>query len=124
MSAFADEVRNHPMLFSLLDVFDSEPGYLRSSEATAEENGDHGIVAFGTQAFSAEGSEESLPWSAVNQFPIRMPCFFTPFTRRIPAARSGLRSPQSAASYASRRMAARRRLIVDEAYWACSRLIR
>jgi hypothetical protein len=51
MSAFADEVRNHPMLFSLLDVFDSEPGYLRSSEATAEENGDHGIVAFGTQAF-------------------------------------------------------------------------
>ena len=51
----------YPMLFSLLDVFDSEPGYLRSSEATPEENGDHGIVAFGTQAFSAERSEESLP---------------------------------------------------------------
>jgi len=35
-----------------------------------------------------------FPSSAVNQFPIRIPWFFTPFTRRIPAARSGLRSPQ------------------------------
>jgi len=61
MSSFADEVRNYPRLFSLLDVFDREPGYLRSSEATAAENGGHGIVAFGTQAFSAERSEESLP---------------------------------------------------------------
>jgi hypothetical protein len=30
-----------------------------------------------------------------------MPCFFTPFTRRIPGARSGLKSPRSAASFAS-----------------------
>ena len=61
MTAFADEVRNYPMVFPLLDMFDSEPSYLGSSEATAEENGDHGVVAFGTQALSAEGSEESLP---------------------------------------------------------------
>ena len=40
----------------------------------------------------------------------------TPFTRRIPAASSGLKSPASAASYATRRTAASRRLIVDGAY--------
>ena len=43
--------------------------------------------------------------SAVSQFPSLTPIFLTPFTRRIPAARSGLRSPQSAASYAKRRTA-------------------
>jgi hypothetical protein len=36
--------------------------------------------------------------STVNQFPSRMPSFFAPFTRRMPAASSGLRSPVSAAS--------------------------
>jgi hypothetical protein len=51
----------------------------------------------------------------VNQLPICMPCFFTPLTRRMPAARFGLRSPQSTASYASLRIAARCRLIAEEA---------
>src|SRR3984893_5726497 len=57
-----------------------------------------------------------LPSSAVSQFPTRAPSLRTPFTRRMPAARSGLRSPQSDASYASRRIAASLRLIVDGAY--------
>src|SRR5882724_7979557 len=43
------------------------------------------------------------------------PNFFTPLTRRIPAAKSALRRPQSAASYASRRTAPRRRLTVPGA---------
>jgi hypothetical protein len=124
MSTFADEVRNYPMLFSLLDVFDSEPGYLRSSEATAEENGDHGIVAFGTQAFSAERSEESLPLVNSQPIPDAHAMLLYALHPADSSRKVGLRSPQSAASYASRRMAARRRLIVDEAYWACSRLIR
>jgi hypothetical protein len=58
-----------------------------------------------------------LPSSAVSQFPTRTPSLRTPFTRRMPAAKSGLRSPQSDASYASRRIAASLRLIVDGAYW-------
>lgn len=36
--------------------------------------------------------------SAVNQFPSRTPMRLAPFTRRMPAAKSGLRSPVSAAS--------------------------
>jgi hypothetical protein len=35
------------------------------------------------------------------QLPMRVPCFLTTFTRRIPEARSGLRNPQSAASCAA-----------------------
>jgi hypothetical protein len=53
--------------------------------------------------------------SAVNQLPTLTPSFFTPLTCRIPAARSALSSPQSAASYASRRTAPRRRLMVPVA---------
>jgi hypothetical protein len=46
-----------------------------------------------------------------------------PFTRRMPAASSGLNKPESAAAYAILRTAARRRLMVDGAYRRCSRLI-
>jgi hypothetical protein len=56
--------------------------------------------------------------------PTRTPSLRTPFTRRMPAARSGLRSPQSDASYASRRIAANLRLIVYGAYGCCSRAMR
>ena len=65
-----------------------------------------------------------LPSSAVSQFPTRTPSRLTPFTRRMPAARSGLRSPQSDDSHANRRIAANLRLIVDGAYGRCSSAIR
>src|SRR5262249_61563680 len=58
----------------------------------------------------------SLPQRACltfdNQFPSRIPSFFAPLTRRIPAASSGLSKPASAGSYANRRIAAIRTLIV------------
>ena len=50
--------------------------------------------------------------SAVSQLPSRTPRLFAPFTRLIPEASSGLSSPESAASYASRRTDASRTLIV------------
>jgi hypothetical protein len=49
--------------------------------------------------FSLSGACQSLwPCSAVSRLPRRAPSFFTPWTRRIPAARSALSRPQSAAS--------------------------
>src|SRR6267143_1754424 len=60
----------------------------------------------------------------VNQFPIRTPKRFAPFTRPIPAANSGLRRPVSAASCASRRTAAKRTLMVEGARFFCSRKYR
>ena len=61
------------------------------------------------------------PCSTVSQFPRRTPIRRTPFTRRMPAASSGLRRLTSAASYAIRPTAASRRLIVAGAYPRCSR---
>src|SRR6266849_1257935 len=57
----------------------------------------------------------------VSQFPIRTPKRFAPFTRPIPAASSGLSRPESAASNASRRTAAKRTLMVEGAKFFCSR---
>jgi hypothetical protein len=65
-----------------------------------------------------------LPCSAVSQLPTRTPRRFAPLTLRMPAARSGLSSPQSEASYASLRTAASLRLIVDGAYRRCSKAMR
>jgi hypothetical protein len=61
--------------------------------------------------------------SAVSQFPTRTPIRRTPLTRRIPAASSGLRRPESAASNATWRTAAKRRMMVAAAYCFCSRKI-
>jgi hypothetical protein len=74
------------------------------------------------QAVSAPSNY--LPSSAVNRFPTRTPSRLTPLSRRMPAARSGLRSPQSDVSCASRRIAAHLRLIVDGAYGCRSSAIR
>src|ERR1700691_2070736 len=73
---------------------------------------------------AASAPSNFLPSSAVSQFPTRTPSRLTPFTRRMPAARSGLRSPQSDASYASRRIAANLRVIVAWRYERCSSAIR
>jgi hypothetical protein len=34
------------MIFSLLEIFDGEPGYLRFPEATVERNRDHRVITF------------------------------------------------------------------------------
>ncbi len=52
---------------------------------------------------------------AVSQLPKREPSLRTPLTRWMPAANSGLNSPQSAASYANRRTTAIHTLIVPGA---------
>jgi hypothetical protein len=56
----------------------------------------------------------SVAYSALSQLPSLTPIRFAPLTRLMPAANSGLSGPVSAALYASRRTAARRRLTVEE----------
>jgi hypothetical protein len=59
--------------------------------------------------------QRRLTISPVSQLPIRTSVVPDAFPRRRPAARSGLSRPASEASYASRRTAVQRRLIVDAA---------
>jgi len=73
------------MLFSLLRVLDGEPGHFRRTQTASEEDSYHGVVTHATQIGAIEHGQKSFSCSAVNQFPMRMPRFFTPFTRRIPA---------------------------------------
>jgi hypothetical protein len=64
------------------------------------------------------------PSAALSQLPTRRPSCGMPFTRRIPATSSGLSNPVSAASYAKRRTAASRTLMVEAASFfasSCSR---
>ena len=82
-------------------------------------------------AGSPDGGRRSgvlQPNGIVNRLPkpllapeIALPRRLAPFTRRMPAASSGLSSPVSAASYTSRRTEAKRTLIVDGARLFCSR---
>src|ERR1017187_1946210 len=62
--------------------------------------------------------------SVLSQLPERNPSCFTPFTRLMPAANSGLSKPESAASCASRRTAASCWLMVFAARPRDSRYIR
>ena len=58
----------------------------------------------------AKTPRRSLPCSADSPLPTHTPRRLATFTRRMPAAMSGLRRPQSAASYANPRTAASLRL--------------
>jgi hypothetical protein len=49
VATLAHQVGDHPVLFPLLQVFDSERGCLGPSEAASEKHGDHGIVALAPQ---------------------------------------------------------------------------
>ena len=54
-----------------------------------------------------------MAWSGKSQFLSRTPIFFKPFTHRIPGVRSALRKPQSDASYATRRTAPNRNVLLE-----------
>jgi hypothetical protein len=95
-----------------------------SSQSAPAGHGRTGAAAFtgaNRVAIARSGACQSA-WacSAVNQLPSRTPSFFKPLTRRIPDTKSALSSPQSAASYARRRTAPRRRLIVPGAILDCA----
>src|SRR5258708_4215812 len=110
------------MVFPLLEVFQGKVDYFapphpRSSTKIARSR--RPLRLWRSSAWSRDRL-----CLTVNQFPRRTPIRFAPFTRRMPAASSGLRSPVSAASYANRRTAASRRLMVAGARWRDSSSIR
>src|SRR5262245_60871758 len=109
------------MIFTTLKVVESEVSQRPPSKTAAEQDGNNRAVSLAFERFSVHNARASL---ADNQFPSRIPSFFAPLTRRIPAASSGLSKPASAASYANRRIAASRTLIVPGAKLRDSSCIR
>ena len=115
MTRFPNQVDDRPVIFALLQMIQRQFGQLTTTQPTPEKNL---RIARSRLPFtvSAFGSCQSVrACSTVNEFPRCTPSLRAPLTRRIPAASSGLRSPESAASYAKRRMAASRTLLVPGA---------
>ena len=61
VTTLANKIGDDPVLFSLLEVFDGEPRYLRPTEATTEQNRDHCVVAFGTQVSPPNAVRSRFP---------------------------------------------------------------
>ncbi len=48
MASFAHEISDDPVIFSLLQLINHEPGEFCSAEPASKENGDHRVIAFAT----------------------------------------------------------------------------
>jgi hypothetical protein len=89
-SALPDHVGGYPMSCWRLSSAIPDTSALR--RPASQQNSNHSVVTFAAQTGLVKYRKEALALcrSQVNQLPIRIPGFFTPFTRRIPAARSGV----------------------------------
>lgn len=96
--SFPNEVNYGPMIFAALNMVKGQINEFSSTEPTPRRTARmaRSLLPFTLCMFGSCHKERAS--STVNQFPSRMPSFFAPFTRRMPAASSGLRSPVSAAS--------------------------
>ena len=124
MAALADQVRENPVILPQFEVLDSD-GHISARRSPQPISTARTARLRTARSSGPDGEATSfLPCSSESQLPTRTPSRLAPFTLRMPAAKSGLRRPQSEASYSSRRTAASRRLIVAGAYLRCSKAIR
>ena len=94
MTAFADEVYDGPMLLALLKMRELELCQFTAPQSATKQHGENGAIAFPVESVSRGDRKNRRASSAVSQFPSRTPSFLTPFTRRTPAASSGLSRPE------------------------------
>jgi hypothetical protein len=124
VSGLADQVDDRSVILASLQMRNVQLDCLVPTQTARDQNGQKRKIPLPFHRFRIRSVKQAdrLIWQ--KQLPSRTPIFFTPFTRRIPAARSALSSPQSEASYASRRTAPSRRLTVPGASFRDSRWIR
>jgi hypothetical protein len=98
MTTLTEQVNDGPVIVSLLKVRQLQTDQLGTPEATAQQECQDGMISFAFCALLVRASRSLRPCAQVSQFPSRVPSFFTPFTRLMVAARSGLSKPLSEAS--------------------------
>ena len=93
MSRLALQIDDGPVFLPLFQVFEPQgDGFgRRRPQASSSARSARSRLPFRSVSLGACQSAR-LCWS-LSQLPRRTPRFLTPFTRRIPAARSALRSP-------------------------------
>jgi hypothetical protein len=60
MAALPDHIGDHPMLFSLLEAFQGQLGYLCPSQTASQQNSNHSLVTFAAQAGLIKHGGETL----------------------------------------------------------------
>src|SRR5215471_5817698 len=97
--SFANQVSDYPMLFANLEIFHSESNQFSPSQTASDEqrqeSPDHACLG---DCLTVIRQARSWTDGLSTSCRIRTPRRFAPLTRRIPAARSGLRRPVSEAS--------------------------
>src|SRR5260370_36636416 len=95
----------------LLNILNFQCRQFRAPQTAAQKNCECGVVSLSAKTANVYGPQKALTLLCGKPIANR---HTQPFTRRIPAARSALKSRQSAASYASLLTAASRKLMVVE----------
>jgi hypothetical protein len=86
------------MPLPLLEMAESQAGEFVASKPTGEQEGKQCSVTFALDLLAVWCLPKRLRLFSGQPVPSLTPSFFTPLTRRIPAAKPALSSPQSAAS--------------------------
>jgi hypothetical protein len=98
MLALSKEIHNGPVIASALKVFHGEVSRFSPPESTTEQKGENCAVALATDTLRVRGSNQFLCLLRSEPITQADPESLCSFYSRIPAAKSGLSKPMSAAS--------------------------
>jgi hypothetical protein len=123
--SLAQGVGDDRMLLARLDRVNPKRKQLAAAQSAPDQHRDHGMIPLAPQRTPDPRLRATAsPVQPSASFQRELRSGVRPLTRLIPAASSGLSRPESAASNATRRTAAKRRLMVVAAYCFCSTKIR
>ena len=98
MPSLANEIDDCPALVSTLQALQHQLRKLAASQSATEQDGQDRSITLSGKSLSIGDLPERRRLARVSQLPNREPSFRAPLTRWMPAANSGLNSPQSTAS--------------------------
>jgi hypothetical protein len=97
MPRLSFQIDNRPVFPTLLNMAEIQINFLMLTNATCEQYSQKRSITFFLQTLPFGSCYRACDCSAASHFPVYAD-FLNPFTVRNPAAKSGLRSPQSPAS--------------------------
>ena len=115
MPSLSYKVNNSPVILPFLQVLDRKVSQLRSAKSTTEADREHGSAALSPDRLDVCGVQYCSSLFEAEPIAKSYSDFFCALHAADTGRQLGLSRPISAASYASLRTAANRKLIVDEA---------
>ena len=98
VSALSDQVHDGPVVFASLKEINGQLGQFTTPKAAAQQDGQECSIALPFQRVGFRSLPETASFLSRQPVPQPDAQFLRPLTRRMPAASSGLSSPESAAS--------------------------